>query len=166
MRNADSNRRGLPVRMRVWRDESGASAVEFAMLSAPFIFLILCIMQVGLYYMTQSALDGGVMKTADGLRNNFNRSGTPTMPDATTLKSTVATNSGGLVRNNATLAVEIRQLSSLSSGTVAIADGTVDYGSETSPLVLRAQSSVFTFAPGFSALAQARASAIVRRQGR
>jgi hypothetical protein len=53
----------------------------------------------------------------------------------------------------------------LSGGTVAITDGVINYGTTTSTLVLRAQATVVTFAPGFSVLAVASSSAIVRRQG-
>jgi Flp pilus assembly pilin Flp len=150
---------------RFWRDASGASAVEFAIVSGPFILLVLCILQVGVYYMTQSALDTGVMKTADALRNSFTQAAAPTLPNASTLKSSVVTNSGGMIRNNSSLAVEIRELQDLSSGSVPIADGINDYGDVRSPLVLRAQATSITFVPGFSTFTQARSIAIVRRQG-
>lgn len=151
---------------RFWHDASGASAVEFSIVAGPFILLVLCILQVGVYYLTQSSLDAGIVKTADGLRNSFTQAGTPTLPNAATLKSSVVSNSGGMIRNNSYLAVEIRELSDLSSGSVPVTDGVNDYGGVTSTLVLRAQASVITFVPGFSALVQARSSAIVRRQNR
>lgn len=56
-------------------------------------------------------------------------------------------------------------MSNLSAGSVPITDGVNNYGTTTSTLVLRAQASVTTFAPGFSTLAVATSSAIVRRQG-
>ena len=49
---------------------------------------------------------------------------------------------------------------------MAITDGTNDYGSITSALVLRGRTSVVSFAPGFTSLTYATSSAIVRRQGR
>jgi Flp pilus assembly pilin Flp len=149
---------------RFWQDASGASAVEFAIVAGPFILLVLCILQVGVYYMTQSSLDTGVIRTADALRNSFTQAAAPTLPNATTLKSSVVTNSGGMVRNNSYLAVEIRELSDLGGGSVPVTDGINDYGDVRSALVLRAQASVVTFVPGFSALIQARSSAIIRRQ--
>lgn len=149
-----------------WRDDCGASALEFAIVAMPFLVLLLSILQVGIYYMTQASLDTGVIRTAEGLRNGFNKAGVPSMPGASTLKSTVVTNSGGMIRNDTTLAVELRQLASLTSATVAITDGTADYGVSTSVLVLRAKTSVFTFAPGLSGLFQASSTALVRRQGR
>jgi hypothetical protein len=48
---------------------------------------------------------------------------------------------------------------------VAITDGTVDFGSTTSTLVLRAQATIVAFAPGFSSLSKVTSSAMLRRQG-
>jgi Flp pilus assembly protein TadG len=146
------------------RDSIGASAVEFAIVAAPFIYLILGILQMAMYYMAQSSLDAGVTRTAQILRQSF-ATASPTFPAASTLKSDVVTYSGGLIRNSSTLAVEIRQLVNLDNSIVSIVDGTVDYGSTTSVLVLRAQSKVVVLAPGLGSLAYVRSSAIMRRQG-
>jgi hypothetical protein len=161
---AEHRKPGQGTHQRFWRDDDGASAVEFAIVSGPFILLVLCILQVGVYYMTQSSLDTGVIRTADALRNSFTQAATPTLPNAGTLKGNVVSNSGGMIRNNSYLSVEIRELTDLAGGSVPITDGINDWGDVTSTLVLRAQASVVTFVPGFSALVQARSSAIVRRQ--
>ncbi len=150
---------------RAWRDDRGASAVEFAIIAAPFLFLILYILQVGIYYMTQAALDAGVTRTAENLRNGFTKASV-TFPTAAALKTSVATNAGALVFDDARLSVEIRQLTNLSGSAVPVTNGTADYGSVSSALVLRATTDVVTFAPGFTAIAKASSSAIVRRQGR
>jgi Flp pilus assembly protein TadG len=50
---------------RFARDERGASALEFALVAAPFIFLLLAIMQVGYVFFANFALDGAV---SDGAR--------------------------------------------------------------------------------------------------
>jgi hypothetical protein len=131
----------------------------------PFILLLLGTLQIAMFYMVQSALDSGVMRTADTLRSSFTTGATPALPTGAALKSAVATNAGGLIHNDSTLAAEVRQLITLDAGPVAIADKTTDYGNPMSTLVIRAQAKVFTFAPGFSALANVRSSAIVRRQG-
>jgi Flp pilus assembly protein TadG len=146
-------------------DTQAASAVEFALVAVPLIFMLMGAIQIGLYYMVQSSLDTGVLKTADSLRRSFSTGTTPTLPTASVLKTTVVQNSGGLVRNDSSLAVEIRQISSLSSTIVPIVDGTVDYGSTTTTLAIRAQAKVIVFAPGFGSLANVRSSAILRRQG-
>jgi Flp pilus assembly protein TadG len=155
--------RSLTARFR--RDERAASAVEFAIVCGPFFFLLLGVLQLGIFYMSQSALDTGVIKTAETLRTNFTTGTTATLPDSNTLRSSVVTNAGGLISNDSTLSVEIRQLIGLNTAGVPIADGTNDYGSNTSTLVLRAQSTVVTFAPGLSGLSTVSSSAILRRQG-
>jgi Flp pilus assembly protein TadG len=148
------------------RNTRGAAALEFAILALPFLVFILAIMQVGLYYITQAALDNGVLRTAEQTRVGFATGASETLPSALTLKASVAQSAGALVPNNSNLAVEMRQLSTLAAGDVAIADGTVDLGAATSPLVLRAKTKVIIFAPGFSSLTWVTSSAMVRRLGR
>lgn len=146
--------------------DDGASAVEFAIVLAPFVFLLLGLAQMGVYYYAQISLDAGVLKTAEYLNTDFRTgSGTPTLPDATTLKSYVQTY-GGTFSNASNVSVEIRQLTSLTSGLVSIVDGTVDYGGTTSILALRGQANLTIFAPMLGSLASVRSSALVRRQGR
>jgi Flp pilus assembly protein TadG len=150
---------------RFIRDRRASSAVEFAIVAAPFFFLLMAVTQVGIFYMAQSALDTGMAKTAETLRTNFTTGTTATLLGASALKSSVVTSAGAMITNDSTLAVEIRQLTSLSSVSVPIVDGTVDYGSTTSTLVLRAQSTVITLAPGLGGLNTIYSSALVRRQG-
>jgi len=157
-----------PIRVRLYgfcHNRSGASAVEFAIVAIPFLFLVLGILQVGIYYMVQSSLNAGVVSTAATLRSCVVTS--PLASCDSTLKASVVANSGGMIYNNATLAVDLRLLTTLDSPSIAISDGTIDSVSANSTvvMVLRAQSSVFTFAPGFGSLAKVRSSAIVRLQG-
>jgi Flp pilus assembly protein TadG len=145
------------------RDGKGTAAVEFALISTPLILLLLALLQMSIYFMAQSALDSGVTTTAETLRNNFTTGSSPTLLTAAQLKTSVA--AAGMIANDSTTSVEIRQLTALDSATTPIVDGTVDYGSTTSVLALRAAAQVFNFAPGFSALAAVQSSAIIRRQG-
>jgi Flp pilus assembly protein TadG len=147
------------------RDRGAASAVEFAIVAAPFFLLLMAVTQVGIFYMAQSALDTGVSATATTLRNNFTTGTTATLLNASALKSSVVSGAGAIISNNSTLSVEIRQQINLSAATVPIVDGTVDYGTTTSTLVLRAQSTVVTLAPGLGGLSTIYSSALVRRQG-
>lgn len=145
----------------------GAVAVEFAIICIPFVFLFLAIIQVAIYYMAQTSLAAGVIAEANVLRSNFTTATTAqSCPAAGVLKTAIVTQSGGLIQNNSSLSVDVRQFTTLASTApyLAIVDGTCDYGSTTSVLVLRAQSSVPAFVPGFSSLA-VRSSAIIRRQG-
>lgn len=157
--------RVMALAVSFWRSTHATSAVEFAIVALPFFMLVLCILQLGVFYFAQSALDTGVLKTAQTLYVGFRTGTTATLPSASSLKSTVASNSGGMINNDGTLSVEIQPITNLSGGTVAITDGVNNYGTATSTLILRAQATVVTFAPGFSVLAVASSSAIVRRQG-
>jgi Flp pilus assembly protein TadG len=147
------------------RDRRATAALEFAIISTPFFLVLLCTLQIGVYYFAQSALDTGVLQTAQTLYSGFRTGTTANLPSASSLKSSIASKSGGLIANDATLSVEIQPVANLSSGTVAITDGLNNYGTTTSTLMLRAQAKVVTFAPGFGSLAVATSSAIVRRQG-
>jgi Flp pilus assembly protein TadG len=153
------------ILVRFIRSRRASSAIEFAIVAAPFFYLIMAIIQVGIFYMAQSALDTGVIKTAETLHANFSTGSVATLLNAGALKSSVASSSGAMISNDSTLAVEIRQISSLTSASIPIADGTVDYGSPTSTLVLRAQSTVVTLAPGLGGLNTIYSSALIRRQG-
>jgi len=156
-------RRHRPL-SRFLRDRRGTYAVEFAVVAAPLLFTVLWVLQMSLYYVTQTSLDIGVNNAADYLRSSFAQA-LPTYPDAATLKAKIASTSGGFVHNDATLAVDIRPLTKLNTGTVAITDeSTPDYGAAGAPLVLRAQANTFSFAPGFKSTVQVQSSAIVRRK--
>ena len=144
------------------RDQRGASAVEFAIVASPFFLLLMWLLQLGIYFMTQVALDNGLIAEAEVIRENLV---VGTLPTASAIKSGVVSSAGGLVSNNSTLAVEIRTLADLDTGTVPIVDGATDYGTTTSVLVLRASGQVITFAPGFGSINTVTSAALVRRQG-
>ena len=148
------------------RDTRGVVALEFAILALPFLIFMIATMQVAVFYITQAALDNGVLRTAEQTRVGFATGTAVTLPTAETLKANVVQYAGALITNNANLAVELRQLSSLSGGSVAITDGVVDVGGTTSALVLRAKAKVAIFAPGFSTLTWVTSTAMVRRLGR
>jgi Flp pilus assembly protein TadG len=148
----------------------GGSAAEFAIVAAPFVLVLLAILQIGIYYMYQAALDTGVIKEADALHSAFT-TGTFAAPSDAAVKQNVATFAGGLIANNSTLAVNVAPLSTLSSSIVPITDGGDSWGSPSTDgtagttLVIRAQSNALVFAPGFSSLSTVTSTAIVRRQG-
>jgi len=144
------------------RDQRAASAVEFAIVVGPFFFLLTWLLQLGIFFMAQAALDNGLVSEAVAVRENLVAG---TLPSAAAIKTGVASNAGGLISNNATLKVEIRTLTDLSSGSIPITDGATDYGSTTSTLVMRASGQVITFVPGFSSFATVTSTALVRRQG-
>jgi hypothetical protein len=120
------------------------------------------ILQLGIFFMTQAALDNGVISEAEIIRANLVAG---TLPSAAQIKAGVVTGAGALVSNNATLKVELRTLSDLSAGSVPIIDGASDYGTTTSTLVLRASGQVISFAPGFGSINAVTSTALLRRQG-
>jgi len=145
------------------RDRRGSSAVEFAIVSVPFIFTLLFIVQMAIYYMAQSALDAGVIQTADYLVNLYNSASTPSVT-ASSLKTLVYSKSSGMVKNDSTFLVDLKEFTALASAPVAISN-VVDANSPGDVLALRAQGTVVTFMPGFTSLATIRSSALIRRQG-
>jgi Flp pilus assembly protein TadG len=149
-------------RLPLLRDTRAANAVEFAIVALPFLYVLLVILQMGLYYMTQAALDNGVLATANNLRNSFNTGTAPVLPTGSSLKSSIVGAGGGLLGNNGMLAVDLRALTTLDAGGVAIADGTVDAVSTNVPIVLRAKANVTAFAPGFGASTQVLSSVVLR----
>lgn len=53
---------------RFGRDQAGASALEFAMVAAPLILLLLAVLQVGLVYFANFALEGATERGARLIR--------------------------------------------------------------------------------------------------
>lgn len=54
----------LRAASRFRRDRSGATAVEFAILAIPFLFILFATVETGLMFMGQLTLDGGVEQVA------------------------------------------------------------------------------------------------------
>ena len=148
---------------RFHRDERGSSAVEFSIIIMPFILVVMMVLQMGIYYMTQSALDTGVARTADYLIKQYYSGSTPVIPTPANLKAMVVTNAAGFVKSGV-LKVELRKFSSLTNALVPIVDGTQDPNVANDMMALRAEATVIGFVPGFSALTVVRSSALVRRQ--
>ena len=92
--------RGSPNRLADWfrarsfaRDQRGASAVEFAIVATPFFFLLIWLLQLGIFFMTQVALDNGLIAETETIRENLV---VGTLPSAATIKAGVVTAAGGL----------------------------------------------------------------------
>lgn len=54
--------------LRRWRDDSGTTAIEFAMVAGPFLMLLFGIMGVGLFFFTQFSLENAVERTGRLIR--------------------------------------------------------------------------------------------------
>ena len=57
---------------------SGATAVEFALVAAPFFFMILCILELGLVYMVSTSLDNATQMASRQIRTGENNNPTYT----------------------------------------------------------------------------------------
>lgn len=145
-----------------WRNSEGASAVEFAIVSIPFIFLLLFIVQMSIFYMAQSSLDSGVIQAADTITNAYNAGTAPTFT-ASSINTLVYSKSGGML-SSTSFYVDLKKLSALASAPVPVSN-TMDANAPGDVLALRAQGVISTFMPGFSAFATVRSSALLRRQG-
>jgi Flp pilus assembly protein TadG len=157
--------RGATLLRRFYRETDGSNAIEFAILAMPFILLLVFIVQIGIFFVSQAALDVGVSKVAEQLRSGLAKV-VYTKPNAATLKSAVVAASGALISNDTTLAVEIQPISNLTSATKPIVDATNNYGTDDrGMLALRAKFTVPSFLPGVPNWAVT-SSALVRRQGR
>jgi Flp pilus assembly protein TadG len=150
-------------RRRFRSDVRGASAIEFSLVAMPFIMLLIGILQLSIYFMTQSALDSGVVQTADYLVNTYYSNSAPPTITPASLKAMVIAKSGGLIANASALAVDMRLLTVLDLGVTPIGNS-VDPNVPGSIMVLRAQASVASVVPGMGILA-VQSTALVRRQG-
>lgn len=50
------------------RDQRGATALEFALIATPFIFMLMSVFDLGLIYMAQVSLDSATAQTARTIR--------------------------------------------------------------------------------------------------
>jgi Flp pilus assembly protein TadG len=144
------------------REKRAAAALEFALVAAPFFFLVLGILQMSVYYLTQSALDSGVLQTAEALRANYAPGTTIPTPLGTSLKTNISQFAGAMIPNNPTVLVDLWQMGNLASASQPIVDQHID-SVTTGVMVLRAQTTAITFAPLFLGGAlTVRSSAIFR----
>ena len=134
--------------------------IEAVFVLPPFLSLLFLILVIGVYFTLQSSLDVGVLTTAETLRTNMFVGSSYSPPTAAVLKSAIR-NNGGAVLSLSNLAVDVRQLSTLSSGPVAVVDGSDDWGGSGSILIVRAQTTML-FLPGTTVLTMTSTSMIRR----
>jgi Flp pilus assembly protein TadG len=146
--------------LALWRNRRGVAAVEAAFVLPPFITLLLFIIEVGVYFTMQTSLDTGVLATAETLRSNMVVGSAFAPPTAAALKTMILSN-GGAMLGVSNVAVDVRQLTTLSAGAVAVVDGSDDWGGSGAILVVRAQTTL-PFLPGTTSLTVLSTS-IVRR---
>lgn len=86
--------RALSPTQRKWcgfrRDQRGATALEFALIATPFIFMLMSVFDLGLIYMAQVSLDSATAQTARTIRTGqLQKAGGAT---ASTFASSVCSN--------------------------------------------------------------------------
>jgi Flp pilus assembly protein TadG len=137
------------------------AAIETAFLLPAFLLLVLSIVQLGIYFMMQSALDSGVLNTAAALRANVAIGSSYTPPAAGSLKASIVSKGSGIL-STAIVTTDLRQLVNMTSAAVPIADGFTDWGGSGSILVLRAHATMNWYLPSAISVA-VDSMAIVRR---
>jgi Flp pilus assembly protein TadG len=81
--------------LRFRDEEKGATAVEFAMVAAPFIFLILSLIEIALIFLVYSTLDNALIVASRTIRTGALQTG-GTTPTAASFVSSVCGNMGWL----------------------------------------------------------------------
>ena len=137
----------------LWRARRGVAAIETAVLLMPFVTLLLGVLGTGVYFMSATSLDTGVLVTAEAQTTAMLSASPYTLPSTDTLKTAILS-AGGSLLTVSNLIVDVRLLTNLTSAPVPIVDGTEDIttcaGGDI--LVLRAQGTVGWSVPGFSTL--------------
>ena len=141
-------------------DRRGVAGIEAALIMMTFITLIFMVIEVGIYFMMQSSLDIAVLTASETVRAAMQASSAYSPPSAATLKATIVTN-GGAMLTSSTVVVDVNQLSTLSAGSVAVTDGSTNWGSSGGVVIVRAQATM-TFQPSTLVLT-AISTAILRR---
>lgn len=132
---------------RRWRrDRRGATAVEFALVAGPLVFMIFALIQLSLYFMVQVTLDSATAEAARELRTGHDSSGNPVVADGMqdtngqqAFVKSVCNNMSWLSGQCASnITVDIRPLNSFSASPGSISNGTCFYsGSAGSAVELR-----------------------------
>ncbi|WP_371311853.1 TadE/TadG family type IV pilus assembly protein [Pseudovibrio flavus] len=114
----------MSVRLReLWRDQRGATAVEFAMVGIPFFMFIMAILEIGLVFFAGTILDHATHESARLVRTGqAQNSGM----DAGTFKQKICENMTSVICSDASrLHVEVLNFDSFSeaaSGTTSVID--------------------------------------------
>lgn len=152
----------LQMARALWRDRRGTAALETAILLLPFVTLLLGVLGTGVYFMSASALDTGVLLTAEAQTTAMLTASPYTLPSGASLKAAIRAAGGSLVATSS-LIVDVRLMTNLTSSIVPIVDGQEDITTCVAGdiLALRAQATMNWSVPGFKTLTFA-SSAIFR----
>jgi Flp pilus assembly protein TadG len=73
--------RTIPILRRFWRAREGATAVEFAFVAAPFLLLLMAIVELSLVFIVSTGLDGATAAAARQIRTGEFQNGGATSKD-------------------------------------------------------------------------------------
>lgn len=118
-------------------DRQGVAAVEAALIMLTFVTMIFMVIEVGSYFMMQSSLDVAVLTASETVRAAMQLSSNCSALNAATLKGIIVAN-GGAMLTSSTVAVDVHLLTTLSSGAVAVTDGSTDTVGSGSVVIVRA----------------------------
>lgn len=99
------------------RDQKGATAVEFALLIGPFLFLLLGLMEVSMQYFIATAMDYSVQKTARLIRTGQAQEAGLSVDD---LRTTMCENILDLFDCASNSYLSVTELDSLSAASAAL----------------------------------------------
>ncbi|MEW6597936.1 MAG: TadE/TadG family type IV pilus assembly protein [Pseudomonadota bacterium] len=96
------------------RDQRGATALEFALIATPFIFMLMCVFDLGFIYLAQVSLDSATAQTARTIRTGqLQKAGGAT---AATFASSICSNMSWAGTNcSSNLSVNVQVFTSFSS---------------------------------------------------
>ncbi len=139
-----------PTRLRLQRrwfgDRRGATALEFALLAGPLIFMIFALIQLALYFMVQVTLDNATLIAARDLRTGHDANGNVVVADGASDTATKQAFVQSLCANMSWLSsqcasnitVDVRTLSSFGAAPGSTSQGFCFYsGSAGSAVELR-----------------------------
>lgn len=102
------------ARRRAGDDESGAAAVEFALLGAPFFLLIMGLIEISLMFIASSMLDNAASEAARQIRTGeVQQRG----DDATAFRALVCDELAAVVKCDAGLRIDVRTFGSFAATT-------------------------------------------------
>lgn len=127
----------LQNRFNAWADDnSGATAVEFALIATPFFFLVFGLLEVSLIFIVSTTLEFGMNEASRSIRTGtFQNGQTPTLA---AFRSEVCSNLFGLIECN-DIEFDIRTFASFNGAAVP---------SPINPATGLFDGSNFTFSPG------------------
>ena len=108
------NRRARRILARFRKSQDGVAGVEFALVAAPFLFLLMGIFETGLMLFSEHVIENGVAEAARQIRTGQAQSGSPAMTQ-TQFKALVCGNLAAFLDCTNRLFVDVRSFTSFAA---------------------------------------------------